>query len=254
MLLAPAERADVIVDFSRLPRGTTVTLRNDASVPYPGGGGGPDIPEIMQFHVSLPLSSTEASAHPEQMAIPAVPRLTSPVKLREIVLKEDEDPITGNPIHVRLDQRFFFEPVEDMVKVGSIEVWQYINLTIDAHPMHIHLVKFQVLDRQPLDVARYTTDYLNWVAGGRQPATKPVLSKYFSGAPTLPSSDELGAWKDTVKTFPGLITRVIARFDVPGPVLGDPTTDTRLPAEYVEHCHIIEHEDNDMMRPYRVVS
>ena len=110
--------------------------------------------------------------------------------------------------------------------------------------MHIHLVQFQVYDRQPFNAAAYMAAWDAWQA---DPATKrkPVLADYFTGAAVPPPPEEMG-WKDTVKALPGQITRIIAKFDLPPGV--------SAPADYVYHCHILEHEENEMMRPFVVVS
>lgn len=248
ILLSPAERADVIVDFTGFAPGTTFIMKNDALAPYPGDVGVTDMPEIMQFKVIAPLpeSKKDKTELPANLVLPSVTPLvpTPGAPVREIVLKETIDTITGNPTEVRLNQKYFSEPVDETPKVGTSEIWQFINLTVDAHPMHMHLVKFQVVNRQNFDAAAYTTDYLAWVAAGRVPASKPVLANYLSGAPLPPAPEESG-WKDTAKAYPGQILRVISKFDLPPKV--------SLPADYVYHCHILEHEENEMMRPFQVV-
>jgi spore coat protein A len=114
------------------------------------------------------------------------------------------------------------EPLTETPTVGDTEVWNITNLTEDAHPIHLHLVMFQVLDRRPFDRDHYED-------------TGEVV---FTGPARAAESWEQG-WKDTVIAYPGEVTRIIAKFDLPG--------------LYVWHCHILEHEDNEMMRPYRVV-
>ena len=156
--------------------------------------------------------------------------------MREIFMKETMDPFTGTPTDVRLNGKWFDEPIDENPKVGDTEIWQFINLTVDAHPMHMHLVKFQVYDRQPFNAALFDADRM---AGIVRP-----IANYVTGPVVPPLPEEMG-WKDTVKSMPGEITRVIAKFDVP--------PGTELPAEYVYHCHILEHEENEMMRPFQVV-
>jgi spore coat protein A len=244
-LLAPGERVDIIIDFAALPRGTVVTLKNDAKAPYPGGQGG-DVAQIMQFQVTKPLIGKDTTTPPANLVLPAVPRLSpTPGALpREIVMKETMDMVTGVPTDVRLNGKWFDDAgMDENPKVGDTEIWQFVNLTVDAHPMHMHLVQFQVYDRQPFNAAAYAAAWDTWVLAGRPEGAKPVLSAYFTGLPVPPPPEEMG-WKDTVKSMPGDITRVIAKFDVPA--------DTELPAEYVYHCHILEHEENEMMRPFRV--
>jgi spore coat protein A, manganese oxidase len=248
LLLAPGERADIIVDFTGQV-GATFTMSNDANTPYPGGGkrAGAKIPDIMQINVVSPLVGTDNTTSPATLILPPIDPTPTPTPgspMREIIMKETLDPVTLMPIHIRLNELWFNDPIEETPKSGTTETWQFINLTVDAHPMHMHLVKFKVVNRQAFNVLTYTTAYLAWVAAGRNPATKPVLANYLIGLPLPPAPEESG-WKDTVKAYPGQITRVISTFDVP--------TGTALPAEYVYHCHILEHEENEMMRPMQVV-
>jgi FtsP/CotA-like multicopper oxidase with cupredoxin domain len=115
------------------------------------------------------------------------------------------------------------DPTTDNPRVGATETWEFYNLTADAHPIHIHEVQFRVVDRQPL------------VTDDEGMAVQPAA---LTGDPRRPEAWETG-YKDTVIAYPGEVTRVQAVFDLPG--------------RYVWHCHILEHEDNEMMRPYDVV-
>ncbi|HXX00367.1 MAG TPA: multicopper oxidase domain-containing protein, partial [Candidatus Acidoferrales bacterium] len=115
-------------------------------------------------------------------------------------------------------------PVTESPTLDSIEIWELVNTTDDAHPIHLHLVRFQILDRRSFDVGAY------WNTGSL---------KYRAPA-VVPDPTEAG-WKDTVRADPGMVTRIIARFE-------------GFPGRYVWHCHILEHEDNEMMRPYDVVA
>ena len=117
--------------------------------------------------------------------------------------------------------RMWTEPVTENPAVGATEVWEFYNATADAHPMHIHEVLFQVVDRQAIFVDE--TDKTVQVVPG--------------SAPTPPEPWENG-FKDTVIAYPGQVTRVRAQFNTPG--------------QFVWHCHIVEHEDNEMMRPFRI--
>lgn len=157
-------------------------------------------------------------------------------------------------------------PVSELPRVGSTEDWEIINLTGDTHPIHIHLIQFQVLNRQGIDVTRYTND---WVAlNGMPPLDHPTIvlppESYLIGSPTSPDPNEQG-WKDTIRVnpdsvAPGAVTRIRVRFApqdanpaqaLPGVNLFpfDPT----FGPGYVWHCHILDHEDNEMMRPYKVI-
>uniref|UniRef100_UPI0035CD1336 multicopper oxidase domain-containing protein n=1 Tax=Virgibacillus saliphilus TaxID=2831674 RepID=UPI0035CD1336 len=107
--------------------------------------------------------------------------------------------------------------------LGDTEIWSFMNVTGFAHPIHIHLIQFQILDRRPFDLDLYNED-------GRI---------VFTGKATAPEPNEQG-WKDTVSAPSAQITRVIAKF-------------ASYTGDYVWHCHILEHEDYDMMRPFTVV-
>jgi spore coat protein A len=263
LLLAPGERADVIVDFTGTAPGTRILLKNDALTPYPGEPGQTtDMPDLMQFRV-VPLTSKDLTAPPDRLRLPRLvgsllPAVSAAPK-RQIVARELTYAPTDFPIEVKLNERHFDDPVEDKVKVGSTEVWQWINLTVDAHPMHMHLVKFQVVNRQKLVVnnleeIRYWTDYSAWIAAGRPAGRQPDVNdrRYLDG-PAQPPAPEESGWKDTVKAYPGMVTRTVAKFDVFDPN-GKLPESTRLPANYVYHCHILEHEENDMMRPFQVIA
>jgi spore coat protein A len=263
LLLAPGERADVIVDFTGTAPGTKILLKNDALTPYPGEPGQTtDMPDLMQFRV-VPLTSKDLTAPPDRLRLPRLvgsllPAVSAAPK-RQIVARELTYAPTDFPIEVKLNERHFDDPVEDKVKLGSTEVWQWINLTVDAHPMHMHLVKFQVVNRQMLVVNNleeilYWTDYSAWIAAGRPAGRQPDVNdrRYLDG-PARPPAPEESGWKDTVKAYPGMVTRTVAKFDVFDPN-GRLPESTRLPANYVYHCHILEHEENDMMRPFQVIA
>ena len=113
------------------------------------------------------------------------------------------------------------EPVTENPAVGATEVWEFYNATADAHPMHIHEVLFQVVNRQAIIVDE----------------TNMTVQVVAASTPLPPEPWEDG-WKDTVIAYPGQVTRVRMKFEVAG--------------QYVWHCHIVEHEDNEMMRPYRI--
>jgi spore coat protein A, manganese oxidase len=253
LLIAPGERADIIVDFAGR-NGKAITMMNNAKAPYPGGKGG--LGQIMQFRVGTTVTGgRDTSANPTTLALPAVPRLspTPGLAMREIVMKEDVDPATGLPIDMKLNGKWFDDtPIDETPKVGDTEIWQFINLTVDAHPMHMHLVKFQVYNRQPFDVKAYTAAWLLFQVGT---GPRPVLANYLVAGPPVPPLPEEMGWKDTAKAYPGEILRVIATFDLPAEASGitGSGTPTSTTAEYVYHCHILEHEENEMMRPFQVI-
>ncbi|WP_225846181.1 multicopper oxidase family protein [Streptomyces sp. HPF1205] len=253
-LIGPAERYDLIVDFGPLPMGTDVTLTNyDARVHFPGGDG-PEISDVMRFRVTRPLSGGgDTTTPPRKLKPPAVaPASPAPGTFRrEWVVYQHKLPgtMTFNAVP-------FAAPSEDFVTSGATEIWEYVNLNRDAHPMHVHLVDFQVLDRQPFDAAGYRADYEKWLDGGRRPQDRPVLANHLTGPPIPPEPDEALSRKDTVKAYPETVTRIVVpEFSPPtGTIASLPGSGTEFPATYVHHCHLLEHEDNDLMRPWTIVA
>ncbi|MEU9371025.1 multicopper oxidase domain-containing protein [Streptomyces avermitilis] len=254
-LISPAERYDLIVDFSQMPMGTNVTLQNyHAPVHYPGmPGEGPEISDIMQFQVTKRLSGgPDRTTPPKKLELPtAAPIEPKPdTRRREWVTYQHKlfSTMTFNAVP-------FMEPSQDFIQAGSTEIWEYINPNHDAHPMHVHLVNFQVLNRQPIDAAAYQADYEKWLDGGRKPEDRPVLANYLTGPPIPPDPDEAQSDKDTFKSYPETVTRIIIKeFSPPTETIASiPGSGTEFPATYVHHCHILEHEDDDLMRPWTIV-
>ncbi|MGR3763031.1 multicopper oxidase family protein [Rossellomorea sp. NS-SX7] len=223
LLLAPAERADVLVDL-RSFHGETITMMNDAESPFPQGTK-PD-PEtagsVMQFRVSSKPSALATCSIPNQLThIPKLKEKQSH-KTRKLLLNTRSDSY-GRSIHL-LNDRLWVEPISEDPRLWSVEVWSLVNVTKATHPIHLHMVRFQVLDRQPFDEEKYEEEGKIVPTGPRRP----------------PDPNEQG-WKDTVRANPKEITRIIVPF---GPYSG----------LFVWHCHILEHEDYEMMRPYYVIS
>jgi bilirubin oxidase len=245
LLLAPAERADVIVDFTAVPAGTEIILKNvGPDGPFRGGVPGIDFdpadPEttgqVMRFHV-VARDGRDHSTPPSELGLPGIAPLGAPDVTRPLTLNERQsasvfvstDPegnvvldCAGGEPFARVEADLgtlnpdgsrnplgWDEPVTERPKLGAVEVWELYNFTAHAHPIHLHAVSFEVVNRQGM--------------GG--------------GALRPPERWE-GGRKDTVIAYPGEITRVKALFDHPG--------------LFVWHCHILEHEDNEMMRPYHI--
>jgi spore coat protein A len=206
--IAPGERADLIVDFSN-SAGTNVVLRNDNL-------------NVMQFRVAQ-NGSHDISVLPQTLR--PVPKTleSSAVKTRLLTLVEIDD-LIQRPVTMLLNNAHWGMPVTENPVLDSTEIWSFVNLTDDSHPLHLHLVRFQILDRRPFNVGTY------W-AKNEITYTGPVVP---------PEPSEAG-WKDTVRAEPGMVTRIIVRFE-------------GFTGRYVWHCHILEHEDNEMMRPYDVVA
>jgi len=254
LLIAPGERYDVIVDLTKVPLGSTIMMNNNAPEPYPDGDP-PVVTDLMKINVNTPVPANDrdTSVLPARLKLPGERRLRSTPKVapRDIVLKENADQY-DNPYEVLLNGYHFMDPTTDFIKAGTTETWRWINLTVDAHPMHIHLVQFQVVDRQAIDVEKYTADWQKYLDSSRDPGLKPVLANYLIGDTIRPAPEEMG-FKDTVKAYPGYVTRVRAKFTLPPTSRLDYDPATRSYGSWVYHCHILEHEENDMMRPFTIV-
>ncbi|HWQ88565.1 MAG TPA: multicopper oxidase domain-containing protein [Desulfitobacteriaceae bacterium] len=238
LLMGPAERADVIVDFSAIPAGTSIILQNiGPDEPFQGGVSDVDFApadpattgKVMEFRV-VAANGADLSTPASQLVLPAITPLGAADNVRQVSLNEEvsaqlpgvgpkaaklgtvmTDPDTGMLMGMPM---MWMDPITEIVKQGDTETWEIYNFTMDAHPIHLHLITFKVVERQDFDM---NTGAL--------------------GAVTPAQSWETG-FKDTVLAYPGQITRIKAKFDKAG--------------RYVWHCHILEHEDNEMMRPYLV--
>ena len=250
LLMAPGERADVIIDFSAYAPGTEFILKNTGKAPFPSGEA-PDpqtVGQIMKFRVGPP-AEPDLSVIPSQLA--TVTRLSNPIRTRTMTLNEvmDED----GPIAALLNGMPFHDvPITEYPELGTTEMWEIVNMTGDSHPIHIHLVQFQLLNRQRYNVKKYENAFM--AANPVMPAesyTEVPVAPYLKGKPIPADPNERG-WKDTFRMNPGDVTRVLIRF---APQDESPAFVFDATAEpgYVWHCHILEHEENDMMRPYMLV-
>jgi spore coat protein A, manganese oxidase len=236
MVLAPAERADVLVDFSKFAGGRLVMKNHRPSNPV--SNPAPSLEQVMQIRVGTTVSRRGPTAIPATLLGGRKAELGAPARTRYITLNEidtDEPTWFLNLNGVHFDEG----PVTETPKVGTVEDWVYINMTGDTHPMHTHLVTFQVIGRTPFDVQAYeeANEGPHGVPGGIDPTP-------FATGPMLPPDPDERGFKDTVKANPGYFTTIRAKFDLPLTVTA--------PQKYVYHCHIVEHEDNDMMRPFTV--
>jgi spore coat protein A len=272
LLVAPAERADLIVDFSAVPAGATLILYNDAAAPFPKGdarndyypknpktptsipGFGPNTRTLLQIKVKartgsadppITLPGTFTPTDPFLVAqTPGVPTPNPPgVAIRYLTLNETFDAFgrliqflgTNQPVNpgakALLFGREYSAAATEVIPAGTTEIWEIANLTGDVHPIHFHLVNVQILSRQAFSVKQY--------AGG---------VPNYQGAVVAPDLNELG-WKETVRMNPGEVTRVIMKFDLPVVPFAVPASNRTGGNEYVYHCHILEHEEHDMMRP-----
>ncbi len=205
--LAPGERADVVIDFSAA-RGAKIQLE---SQPF----------ELMQFRVGT-SPVTDTSTLPR--ALRPVPRIaeSTAVRTRRLTLDETMD-MVAQSVGMLLNKTRWSAPITEKPVLNTTEIWELVNLTEDTHPIHLHLVRFQILDRRRFDAFDYTYNH---------------KLRYTSDA-MPPDANELG-WKDTARANSHTVTRIIVPF-------------TGYAGRYVWHCHILEHEDNEMMRPYEVL-
>jgi spore coat protein A len=231
LIIAPGERFDLVIDFTRR-EGANFAMVNDAPAPYTRGG---EIAatDVLLFKVTKPLAGKDTSALPEKLI--SMPPLSAASGVRERILDltEMDRPSDGYTVIGLLGQKHWNHPISEDPKAGSTEIWSFANTTGDVHPIHMHLVQFQVLNRQAFNTKAYLQ----------------TGNLVFTGKPMPPESNERPAWKDTIKTYPGYVTRVIQKFDLPEGTQAAPGQEFR----YVWHCHILEHEDNEMMRPYKIV-
>jgi FtsP/CotA-like multicopper oxidase with cupredoxin domain len=243
LLMGLAERADVIVDFTNVPVGNYFLGNVGPDEPFGGGVPVVDFPvadpastgQIMQFRV-VPALAPDPTTPPQFLVLPAIVPLPAATVTRPLALLEEMSmyfadapaeallgTVAGDPNVAPgvWTKRLWMDPVTENPAVGATEVWEIYNATADAHPMHVHEVVFEVVNRQPIFVNELTQE-VQVVPGS---------------VPTPPEPWETG-FKDTVTAYPGQVTRIRAQFNTPG--------------QFVWHCHIVEHEDNEMMRPYRI--
>jgi spore coat protein A, manganese oxidase len=207
IMIAPGERLDLIVDFKDC-QGSSIVLNDDFA-------------PVMQFRVSS-ANVRDDSVLPATLRSIEKLQESSAVKTRMLSLDEVDD-LVQNPVKMLLNGLSWHDPVTETPVLNSTEIWSFVNPTNDSHPIHLHLVRFQILDRRTFETFGFLAH--------RQ--------LRFTGAPVLPDPTEAG-WKDTVRAEPGMVTRIIAKFE-------------GYPGRYVWHCHILEHEDNEMMRPFDVL-
>ena len=209
LVLAPFERGEVVVDFSG-HAGEAFTVTNDAGFPFEGKTNGSDLADLMQFRVTDSAADAEdASANPTESSLPATSgsdeRAARRTRHMTLGMTRDE---YGRPLHLLNDRRFDDETVVEP-QLGTTEIWELENRTHHTHPIHLHLVEFDVLGR------------------GHDGTDEPA------------PNERVG--KDTVRVDPHETVRILVEF-------GD------FPGQFPWHCHVLEHEDHEMMRPFEVVT
>jgi FtsP/CotA-like multicopper oxidase with cupredoxin domain len=238
LLMGLAERADVIVDFTNVPAGNYVLGNLGPDEPFGGGEPPGDFDQadpdttgqIMEFRVGAALAP-DPTTPPQFLVLPPIAPLPAPKTTRPLALLEMMSMDWDGPAEAMLGtvdgdgdatHKMWSEPVTENPNPGDTEVWEFYNGTADAHPMHIHEIVFEVVDRQSL-------------VTNEEGESPPPFE--LTGSPRPPEAWETGP-KDTVIAYPGEVTRVRGQFTTPG--------------RFVWHCHIVEHEDNEMMRPYQI--
>jgi len=244
LLIGPAERVDVIIDFTKFPVGTQLWLANvGPDSPFGGGSPGVDFPisdpgttgQVMKFEVIARVGQ-DTTTRPIRLNLPAITKLGPAQKTRRLSLNELDSsspilPAGTGPIGAFLGTMqggspmvmMWGDPITENITLNNTEVWSIFNFTMDAHPIHLHQVQFEVISRQAL-----ATD-----------ATGAIITPVALAGPPIRRERWESGTKDTVIAYPGQVTRIKAHFDLLG--------------LYVWHCHIIDHEDNEMMRPFQVV-
>ena len=270
LLIGPGERADLIVDFTDHAESQIILTNRGPDVPFRGfnengtlsdGEGGELTPAdpnttglVMQFSVDKNLKKKkdfqDAQVEAGTMLRSPLEEMSDPVKTRKLALFEGEDqygrlqPLLGviNGDNPKGDQGVangslaWFEEITENPMLNDVEEWEIYNLTEDAHPIHLHLVSFQIMSRTPFDAEVLPQTQLEH-DGGTGIGGYVLESSITLGSPEEPAPNEKG-WKDTFIIPPGYMGKVIAKFDRPG--------------RYVWHCHILSHEDHEMMRPFYV--
>jgi spore coat protein A len=243
LVLAPAERADVLVDF-RAFAGQTLNLKNSPP-PRPVMTPAPSLSQVMQLRVGTTVTQPGPTAIPATLLGGQDAHLPAPIRTRYFALNEVA-PNTPDWFLNLNAAHFGAGSTPVTPSVGTVEDWVYVNLTPDTHPMHVHLVTFQVVGRTPFNVAAYVAAAANAGLSGPNGVDGATINPAaFATGPMVPPDPEERGFKDTVKANPGYFTTIRSKFDLPSGV--------SAPQKYVHHCHIVEHEDNDMMETFTVV-
>lgn len=259
LLIAPAERADVLIDFSKIKPNMSIIMTNDANAPFPDGIA-PDPQtdgQIMQFTIldTYPVSPTVLPIRLNKMPI-----LTPDVPKKVLTLNTVREK-PGGALKLLLNGQKWDAPITESPIVGSTIEWEIVNLTTGAYPIHVHLIQFVIVNRQDFDSVNYRDEWIQ--LNGKPPLPHPTITlpvePFLTGNPIEAPQNERG-WKDTVLVLPGKVTRLKLRFAPQDAILDkvklgvnlfpfDPT----IGPGYVWHCHILDHKDNEMMRPLIVI-
>ncbi|XP_030529208.1 multicopper oxidase LPR1 [Rhodamnia argentea] len=244
-LVAPSEIVDVVVDFSK-SKSDHAILANDAAYPYPSGDPVNEAnSKVMKFIIKKDRE-TDGSRIPEKLIKYPAADLSEASRTRYITMYEytsDAD----EPTHLYLNGKPFDDPATETPREGSTEVWNVINLTDDNHPLHIHLGLFKVVDQTELvDLEEFKGCMMKWYD-----AERCHVGEHARGQKLGVRPHEKG-WKNVYKMTPGYVTTIVVRFSYIHSNSPYPFDATAEPG-YVYHCHILDHEDNVMMRPLKFI-
>ncbi|PAN32022.1 hypothetical protein GQ55_5G461200 [Panicum hallii var. hallii] len=253
-LVAPSEIADVVVDFAGSIADAAV-LSDDAPAPYPGDPGDKaETIAVMKFLI-------EDAAEPDTSAVPAAlmphyprPDAREAATTRRITMYEYQKNGTDEPTHLYLNARSYMDPVTETPREGTSELWDVINLTDDNHPLHVHLALFAVLEQRSLR----RVDEFRECMRGRNDARACGIDRHLAGGRRHVVPRQERGWKNVFKVRPSAVTRILVRFKPLSSGAASPE-ESRFPFDvttgpgYVYHCHILDHEDNEMMRPMKIV-
>ena len=284
--LAPAERVDVLVDFGSLQPGEVVELNNDEPPPAQAASlGAVPMPLFCQFRVASGRGFTGdimTMYRGGKGQPPLLPEVPVAQVQRTVTVNQPSAGLSLAPPMMTLNNLRYSDPDIEMPAQGTVEQWNIVNTTLEPHPIHLHLVHFRTLGRAPVDVAAYMRDNprpdigIKWA---------PDVERHVTGPLASPAAWEAGS-KDTVNTYPGTVTRILVRFPTADELGFDPDAKFTAPTSaahdmgghdmgghdmgghdmgghdmgggaelqgYMWHCHMLDHEDHEMMLRYRVV-
>lgn len=271
--LAPAERADILVDFGAVEAGALVELLNDEPPPAQAASlGAVPMPMFCQFRVAsaagfrggMPTLLRGGKGQPDLL-----PALPTPTFTRTVTVNQPSGGLNLDMTLMNLNNLRYSDPDIEMPKQGTVEMWNIVNTTVEPHPIHLHLAHFRTLGRIPIDLAAYERDFPRPAFGTRW---APPVEKFLTGPSVPPATWEAG-WKDTVNTYPGTVTQILVRFPTADELGFDPDATFAGPTAhhggdhaghdmggsselqgYMWHCHMLDHEDHEMMLRYRTVA
>jgi spore coat protein A, manganese oxidase len=251
LILAPGERADIIIDFSKFEPGTEFIMINTAKAPFPNGAV-PDpntVGQVMKIIIKKSHKEKHFCIKTPDNFVRLNPANVSVV--RQLQLEVDNSmPMHPNTLY--LENLGFMRPVSELPLVGATEIWELVNITNGMHPIHIHLIEFQLLNRQKFNVNAYVAAVMAanpHLMPGEGIPNKVNVTPFLQGPPINPIGTNEDGNKDVIRANGGEVTRLIMKFSPDGrkKYPFDPTK-----GQYVWHCHILSHEDNDMMRPLQL--